>query len=72
MCPDRDQPAWRGERGRVFASPEKERGKKKVRQAGKLEKLHRGAAETNRTSRSHEVAGSIPGLTRCVEDLALP
>ena len=30
----------------------------------------RGAAETNLT-RNHEVAGSTPGLTQRVEDLAL-
>ena len=32
---------------------------------------HRGAAEADRT-RSHEVVGSIPGLTQWVEDLVLP
>ena len=32
---------------------------------------HNGTAETNMT-RNHEVAGSIPGLTQRVKDLALP
>ena len=31
----------------------------------------RGAAEKNVT-RNHEVADSIPGLAKCVKDLALP
>ena len=32
---------------------------------------HLGAAETNPTT-NHEVVSSIPGLTQCVKDLALP